>query len=243
MKNLLSSAFTSQNGVVMQENGAQKLVVKRAPIGEKFLMENPLYTFTMQGPVEFEEYVVIEYSAFGIKRTPNVYMGPFMSLKKGEENIPLFLFDDMLCDKNTHTIIVKAPEGSFENLSMSFRVDKILESYFNITKLYTCKKHELPVCCEKGVTADAKAFTPIDISDKFDMEYDFSDFSSINDAGLFYPVHDFRTVICKTHTNLIFDIVLPFEYKAKNEDVILKVSEAVSKRKENCYCVITVDRG
>ena len=90
MKNLLAFEFSSQNGVVKQENGTQSFIIKRAPIGEKFLMENPMYTFTMQGPIEFEEYVVIEYDCFGIKRTPNVYQGPFMSLKKGEESVPLF---------------------------------------------------------------------------------------------------------------------------------------------------------
>ena len=186
MKNLLNLGFTSTNGVVTEENGAQKFSAKRAPIGEKFLMDNPLYTFTMGGPIELEEYVVIEYDGFGIKRTPNVYKGPFMTLKKGDENITLFRFDDMLCDKKSHTIIVRAPEGSFESLSMSFRIDKLPEAYFNITKLYSCKKDELPLCCEKGMTAETKAFTPIDISDKFDMEYDFSEFDSLNDAGRYF---------------------------------------------------------
>ena len=90
MKNLITTAFTSLNGVVKQENGSQRFTVKRAPIGEKFIMDNPLYTFTMDCPIELEEYVVIEYDCFGIKRTPNVYQGPFMTLKKGEENIPLY---------------------------------------------------------------------------------------------------------------------------------------------------------
>ena len=187
MNNLLNLGFTSSAGVVESASGkGVKLLAKRAPIGEKFFMDNPLYVFTLTGPIELEEYVVIEYDCFGIKRNPNVYKGPFMSLKNGKEDIPLFRFDDMLCDKNSHTIIVKAPEGSFENLSMSFRIDKLPDAYFNITKLFTCKKAELPVCCEKGITSEAKAFTPIDISDKFDMEYDFSEFGSLNDAGRYF---------------------------------------------------------
>jgi len=187
MKNLLSFGFESSNGVVKANDGeGVKFLAKRAPIGEKFLMDNPLYTFSSKGPVDFEEYVFIEYDCFGIKRTPNVYQGPFMSLRKGEESIPLFRFDDMLCDKKSHTIIVKAPEGSFDSIVMSFRIDKIPEAYFNITKLCSCKKSELPFCCEKGISENTKAFTPIDISDKFDMEYDFSKFDSLNDACLFF---------------------------------------------------------
>ena len=186
MKNFRDIPFTSPNGIVKQECNKQSFVVKRTPIGEKFLMDDPLYTFTMQGPIEFEEYVVIEYDCFGIKRTPDVYRGPFMSRKKGDEIVTLFRFDDMTIDKKSHSIIVKAPEGSFESITMSFRVDRILEAYFNITKLYTCKKDELPVSCEKAVTCQTNNFTPIDISAKFDTEYSIEEFESVNDAGLFF---------------------------------------------------------
>ncbi len=186
MKNLITTAFTSPNGVIRQENDKLSFLAKRAPIGEKFYMNSPCFTFTAEGPVKFEEYVVIEYDCYGIKRTPNAYKGPFMFLKKGEETVTLFRFDDMTCDKKRHSIIVKAPEGVFDSLTMAFHNDKLLEAYFNITKLYTCKKEELPVACEKGMTISAKAFTPIDLSDKFDMEYDFSEFDSLNDAGRFF---------------------------------------------------------
>ena len=231
MKNLLSTAFTSQNGVVKQENGAQTFIVKRAPIGEKFLMENPLYTFSMAGPLSFEEYVVIEYDCFGIKRTPNVYQGPFMSLKKGEENITLFRFDDMTCDKRSHSIIVKAPEGEFESLSMNFRVDKILESYFNITKFYTCKRDELPISCEKGASLPAKAFTPIDISDKFDREYNIDEFDSINDAGVFFDKENISLYgvpfNVKTSGN---NLIAPPAPPAENDEEIVNFGKKCKKR-------------
>ena len=186
MKNLLTTAFTSPNGVVEQNSGSQKFVVKRSPIGIKFIMDNPLYTFTMAGPIELEEYVVIEYDCFGINRTPNRFKGPFMTLKKGEEDTPLFRFDDMTIDRKTHSIIVKAPGESFDSINMSFRFDKVIDTYFNITKFYTCKKEELPVACEKGEGVPAKDFTPVDISEKFDLEYNFDDFDSYIDSGRFF---------------------------------------------------------
>lgn len=55
-------------------------------------------------------------------------------------------------------------------------------------------------------------------------------------------IHDFRTVIGQTHTNLIFDLVLPFDVKEKPESVVESVKAAISKKRSECFCVITVDR-
>ncbi len=56
-------------------------------------------------------------------------------------------------------------------------------------------------------------------------------------------VHDFRTVIGATHTNLIFDIVLPFESKETPDSIKEKIANAVLEKRPAHYCVITVDRG
>ena len=55
-------------------------------------------------------------------------------------------------------------------------------------------------------------------------------------------VHDFRVVIGQTHTNLIFDIVLPFESKISPAEAERLIKEAVFASRGDCYCVITVDR-
>lgn len=55
-------------------------------------------------------------------------------------------------------------------------------------------------------------------------------------------IHDFRIVIGPTHTNLIFDVVIPFEVKESPEDIVKKISAKVSDYKPEYYCVITVDR-
>ena len=69
MKNLLEYGFVSSDGYAQRgADGSYILAAKRSPIGEKFFCENPCYTFTSKGSFEFEEYLVIEYSAFGIKR-------------------------------------------------------------------------------------------------------------------------------------------------------------------------------
>jgi len=56
-------------------------------------------------------------------------------------------------------------------------------------------------------------------------------------------VHDFRTVIGTTHTNLIFDVILPFESEETPDSISKKIREAVLQKRENHFCVITVDRG
>ena len=61
--------------------------------------------------------------------------------------------------------------------------------------------------------------------------------------GLDFPIHDFRTVIGQTHTNMIFDVVLPFDSNLTEDQLKKAIAKAVNVRRENCYCVITVDRG
>ena len=55
-------------------------------------------------------------------------------------------------------------------------------------------------------------------------------------------VHDFRVVVGQTHTNLIFDIALPFESKISPNEAERLIKEAVSHARGDYYCVITVDR-
>ena len=55
-------------------------------------------------------------------------------------------------------------------------------------------------------------------------------------------IHDFRVVVGQTHTNLIFDIALPFESKISPDEAERLIKEAVHCARGDCYCVITVDR-
>lgn len=55
-------------------------------------------------------------------------------------------------------------------------------------------------------------------------------------------IHDFRMVNGPTHTNLIFDVVVPYDVKMSEDEVIKKISEKVKERCSQYNCVITVDR-
>ena len=65
---------------------------------------------------------------------------------------------------------------------------------------------------------------------------------AIADCGIDLPIHDFRVVVGESHTNLIFDIVIPYEYHLTENEVCTKIGKAVENKNPNCYCVITVDR-
>lgn len=56
-------------------------------------------------------------------------------------------------------------------------------------------------------------------------------------------IHDFRFVEGQTHTNLIFDIRLPFEVKMTEEELLAAATEAVRSIDPRFFAVITVDRG
>ncbi len=66
---------------------------------------------------------------------------------------------------------------------------------------------------------------------------------TMKENGLDLPIHDFRIVIGQTHTNMIFDVVLPFDHPLTPDEVKDKICAAVKEKRENCYCVIVVDRG
>lgn len=54
--------------------------------------------------------------------------------------------------------------------------------------------------------------------------------------------HDFRIVHGPTHTNLIFDVVVPFEYGMTDSEVVAYIREQVKKIDESCFVVIEVDK-
>lgn len=55
-------------------------------------------------------------------------------------------------------------------------------------------------------------------------------------------IHDFRMVPGPTHTNLIFDVVVPPDYPEKDEAVAAQIRELVHNTWDEHYAVINVDR-
>ncbi len=55
-------------------------------------------------------------------------------------------------------------------------------------------------------------------------------------------IHDFRFVRGTTHTNLIFDVAVPFECKDSEDEIRRMVSSAVSQLDPSYFTVITIDK-
>ncbi len=55
-------------------------------------------------------------------------------------------------------------------------------------------------------------------------------------------MHDFRFVAGITHSNLIFDVTVPFEVKETNEQIKEKISSKISELDPNYFTVLTIDR-
>lgn len=55
-------------------------------------------------------------------------------------------------------------------------------------------------------------------------------------------LHDFRVVAGKTHTNLVFDVVVPFEFPMADETVKQAISARIHTLEGNCFAVIDIDK-
>lgn len=55
-------------------------------------------------------------------------------------------------------------------------------------------------------------------------------------------IHDFRFVAGATHSNLIFDAVVPFEVKLSDEEIRRAVEDRVSRIDPSYFVVLTIDR-
>jgi len=55
-------------------------------------------------------------------------------------------------------------------------------------------------------------------------------------------MHDFRVVWGVSHSNLIFDVVVPYAYESSEEELISLITEKIQQLNKNYYPVITIDR-
>lgn len=58
-----------------------------------------------------------------------------------------------------------------------------------------------------------------------------------------FDIHDFRFVKGVTHTNLIFDVYVPFEIKESNDQVKKAIADKILEIDKSYFTVVTVDRG
>ena len=63
-----------------------------------------------------------------------------------------------------------------------------------------------------------------------------------DETGHPVSMHDFRAVFGVTHTNLIFDVVISYDFPLSEREICEKISRGVSEFDGKYYAVVTVDR-
>ena len=152
------------------------------------------------------------------------------SIKKTVEKYPEVVgIHDMLVHNygpKTYIVSLHAEvDGSRDIYELHDAIDNI-EREINEDLRILCTIHMDPIVTNDETVNELRAFTA----------------STVKEVCPEATIHDFRTVIGQTHTNLIFDLVLPFDVKEKPEVVVDAVKAAIKSKRDYCFCVITVDR-
>lgn len=84
---------------------------------------------------------------------------------------------------------------------------------------------------------------PIDVNDPLTMELRVFMKDAVKRVHSELSSHDFRIVPGETHTNMIFDIVVPFHIHMSNQEILDALETIVHEEKgEQYYLVVTFDR-
>ena len=83
---------------------------------------------------------------------------------------------------------------------------------------------------------------PIDTKDELANTLKYDVLAIVEAINPEYKIHDFRTVSGPTHTNIVFDVLLPASDSNDIEKLRKKISNNVAKIDEKYRCVINFDR-
>lgn len=83
---------------------------------------------------------------------------------------------------------------------------------------------------------------PVAVDDENVIRYKRIITERLAELGTNLSIHDFRIVPGPSHTNVIFDVCIPYGFDLSDEEVTAKLSGFVSELGKNFYAVITIDR-
>jgi len=91
--------------------------------------------------------------------------------------------------------------------------------------------------CEAVIHMD-----PIETNNEITNSYKSQVITLIKGIHKDATIHDFRMVPGPTHTNLIFDAVIPHEVKSTEEELKNDVCKLIEENCKNCFAVVMIDR-
>ena len=99
-------------------------------------------------------------------------------------------------------------------------------------KIDILSSHDLVDCIEEHIKTKYKIFfvahmDPIDLSNPETLRLKSIADNILKEISTELTLHDFRVVYGNTHTNILFDVVIPFEFKVSQDDIVKQI--------ENCY--------
>lgn len=106
--------------------------------------------------------------------------------------------------------------------------DEIDNAEIELQKTLGCHAviHMDPVCVDDGVVLETKEKVT----------------AIVKEIDPVFSIHDFRMVPGDTHTNLIFDLVVPANYKISNDEVGRIAKQKIEAQENGCFAVITVEQ-
>lgn len=82
---------------------------------------------------------------------------------------------------------------------------------------------------------------PIDMNDELTNELREKVRLIVNGCNELYSIHDFRIVSGPTHTNLIFDVLIPAGDEISHRELKTRIESEVKKLSSSYFCVIQID--
>lgn len=83
---------------------------------------------------------------------------------------------------------------------------------------------------------------PVDTADETTAELKRIAEAVLTDVNELLTLHDFRVVHGETHTNLIFDVVVPFELRKKQDAIVKDIAARIHAVDSHLYAVITPEQ-
>ena len=82
---------------------------------------------------------------------------------------------------------------------------------------------------------------PIAVNDEEVNEMRAFAISCMNEIDESFTLHDFRMTKGDKYINLIFDLVIPVDYKGEEETAAKLVAQKIKEKNENCFAVIKAE--
>ena len=178
----------------------------------------------------------IMYSGYGIlKETIGIILGVPPSKELVDKVVELIKSHDGVID--IHDLVIH----SYGENRLFGSVHVEIPSDFNILEAHDNMDHIEKEVFEKYGINMVVHLDPLVVNDERIRILRDLTYGTIKEFDDSLSMHDFRVVEGPTHTNFIFDLVIPFDYKLSSKELKDKVAELMKEHNENYYVVITVE--